>query len=487
MSGDALPGDDGPPPPPDGDGSAGSTPAAGGNGRVAPHSLEAEVSVLGAAMLSRNAASDVLELLRPEDFYRTAHRVVFEAIGDLMHRGEVVDAVTLLDHLASREQLDEVGGSGAVHDLVEAVPTAANAVHYARIVREKSLLRRLIDTGTRIAQLGYDESTEARAALDRAESMMYEVSQTGISSEYSRLRDLLNESFEHIEQLAENRSEVTGLATGFNDLDRITSGLQDQNLIIVAARPSMGKSSLALNVSEYVTAELGQPAAIFSLEMSKIEIVNRLLASQARIDTKKLQTGRLADGDWRKLGDALGKLSEAPLFIDDTPSITMMEIASKCRRLKQKHGLSLVVVDYLQLMQTHSRFDNRVQEVAELSRGLKMLAKELDIPVMALSQLSRNPESRTDKRPILADLRESGSIEQDADLVGFIYRDEVYNEDTQDKGLAELILAKHRNGPTGTIKLAFLGHLTKFANLARSGTGPDREPQPQQPPPKAGF
>lgn len=427
------------------------------------------MSVLGAALLSRSAASDVVELLAPEDFYRTAHRVVFEAIRELMHRGDAVDAVTLLDELASQGRLDEVGGAGAVHELVEAVPTAANAVYYARIVREKALLRRLIETGTRIARIGYDEGEDARAALDRAESLLYQVSQSGISSEYAQLRDLLNESFERIERLAENRSEVTGLATGFNDLDRVTAGLQDQNLIIIAARPSMGKSSLALNICEYVTAELRRPAIVFSLEMSKIEIVNRLLASQARIDTKRLQTGRLEDADWRKLGDALGRLSEAPLFIDDTPSITMLEIASKCRRLKQRHGLDLVVVDYLQLMSAHRHVENRVQEVSQLSRGLKMLAKELDIPVLALSQLSRNPENRTDKRPLLADLRESGSIEQDADVVGFIYRDEVYDEDSPDKGTAELIIAKHRNGPTRTVRLAFLGHLTKFANLARSG------------------
>ena len=290
------------------------------------------------------------------------------------------------------------------------------------------------------------------------------------TNEYSQLRDLLNDSFAAIEKLAEQGSEVTGLATGFDDLDRLTSGLQPQNLIILAARPAMGKSSLVLNLAQYVSVELHKPAIIFSLEMSKLEIVNRMLSAEARIESTKLRTGKLDDLDWRKLGDSLGKLSDAPLFIDDTPSITLMEIRAKCRRLKQRHGLDLIVVDYLQLMSSSGRVDSRQQEVAEFSRGLKMLAKELDVPVIALSQLSRQPESRTDKRPMMSDLRESGSLEQDADIVAFIYRDEVYDEDSPDRGIAELIISKHRNGATGVVKLAFLNHLTKFANLAR-GTG----------------
>ncbi|MBW3657212.1 MAG: replicative DNA helicase [Actinobacteria bacterium] len=440
-----------------------------GYDRVPPHSLEAEVSVLGAALLSRNAANEVVEILKPSDFYRTAHRVVFEGVQELMHKGEPCDAVTILDWLARNGRLDEVGGAGSIHDLTAAVPTAANAVHYARIVREKALLRRVIDAGTEIAALGYESPDDATNVVDQAEGIVYEIAQTGVTSDYAQLKDLLNESFEQIEKLAENRSEVTGLATGFNDLDRLTAGLQPQNLVVVAARPAMGKSSLALNLAQYVTVETRQPAIIFSLEMSKIEIVNRMLASEARIDSNRIKTGRLEDADWRKLGDALGRLSDAPLFIDDTPSITLMEIRSKCRRLKAKHGLELIIVDYLQLMQSHRRVENRQQEVSEISRGLKMLAKELNVPVIALSQLSRQPESRTDKRPQLADLRESGSIEQDADIVAFIYRDEVYDEDTPDKGIAELIISKHRNGATGIVKLAFLNHLTKFANLARGG------------------
>ncbi|MTV25345.1 replicative DNA helicase [Nitriliruptoraceae bacterium ZYF776] len=450
-----------------GQGSAGGSPS---YDRVPPHSLEAEVSVLGAALLSRAAASEASEVLAAEDFYRNAHAVVFEGIRALIDAGEPIDTVTLTDWLARRGRLDEVGGPAALHDLTVATPTAANAAYYARIVKQKSLLRRLIDAGTSVARMGYEATEDAEVVVDQAESLIYEVAQTGSTSEYSMLRDLLNDSFEAIERLAEQGSEVTGLATGFDDLDRLTSGLQPQNLIILAARPAMGKSSLVLNLAQYVSVETRQPSIIFSLEMSKLEIVNRMLSAEARIESSKLRTGKLDDLDWRKLGEALGKLSDAPLFIDDTPSITLMEIRAKCRRLKQRHGLSLVVVDYLQLMSSHGRVDSRQQEVAEFSRGLKMLAKELDVPVIALSQLSRQPEARTDKRPMMSDLRESGSLEQDADIVSFIYRDEVYDEDSPDRGIAELIIAKHRNGATGVVKLAFLNHLTKFANLAR-GTG----------------
>jgi replicative DNA helicase len=955
------------PPPPDAPLDDGFGPSASGDGRpqrssngaagrgydrVPPHSLEAEVSVLGASLLSRAAASEATEVLTPDDFYRGAHRVVFEGVRALIDAGEPIDTVTLTDWLARNDRLDEVGGPAALHDLTVATPTAANAAYYARIVQQKALLRRLIDAGTAVARMGYEAAEEAELVVDKAESLVYEVSQVGARSEYSQLRDLLNDSFAAIEKLAEQGSEVTGLATGFDDLDRLTSGLQPQNLIILAARPAMGKcasgalrvltthgsvrridelvaesdpdtavlgldasgrlravrvaefhdngvrrtfrlrtrsgrtavitdnhpfltwrgwrelrqlgvgdriaaprelsvfgslarasaevvllgyllgdgclrgnqpelttaspvieaeavaaaaafgtsavvaeragsdakvirfkrahdrvrasdvasaagvstttvyavhhgsetvsvsdatrsrvaatiarlgftathhpnwlqewltdlglwgtgshdkfvpdvvftlpreqvamflsrlyatdgsawvaeghgyfgisycsvserlirdvqhlllrfgilsrirerqvryldgtnrafeleirdaancrrflteigifskeeqcakvleyverrgvvhgsdaphvwgdntdllpvevwddilaakgdrswadvsaatgrprnhnwhvgkrcpsrrlvaelaealddehlrdvsssdvlwdeivsiepageervydltvpglhnfvaddlivhnSSLSLNLAQYVTVDLKQPAIIFTLEMSKLEVVNRMLSAEARIDSNKLKTGRLDDLDWRKLGDALGKLSDAPLFIDDTPDLTLMEIRAKCRRLKQKHGLSLVIVDYLQLMTSSGRADNRQNEVAEISRGMKMLAKELDVPVIALSQLSRQPEARTDKRPLMSDLRESGSIEQDADIVAFIYRDEVYDEDSPDKGLAELIVSKHRNGATGVVKLAFLNHLTKFANLHRGTSG----------------
>jgi replicative DNA helicase len=450
------------------------SPAQQGNGppagldRVPPHNLEAEVAVLGAALLSRPALAEVVETVHVEHFYKSAHRTVYEAILELFRKGEVIDPISVADWLDRTGKLDDVGGASGIHDLIASVPTAANAAYHARIVREKAMLRRLIQAGTDVVKLGYEGGEDVNLTIDQAEQLIYDVAQGRVSSEYTSLKELLSEGFERIEQRFENRSEVTGLATGFNDLDRKTAGLQPQNLVVIAARPAMGKSSLALGISQYVAVELRRPAVIFSLEMSKAEIVDRILSSEARIESGKVRTGRLGDTDWASLSDAMGRLAEAPLFIDDTPAITLMEIRAKCRRLKQRHGLDLVVVDYLQLMQSHRRVENRVQEVSEISRGLKMIAKELDVPVIALSQLSRQPESRTDKRPQLADLRESGSIEQDADLVMFIYRDEMYDKDTPDRGVAELLLAKHRNGPTGEVKLAFLEHYTKFANLQRA-------------------
>jgi replicative DNA helicase len=450
----------------------GSGGAGRGSDRVPPHSLESEVSVLGSCLISKDAATVAIELLKPDDFYRNAHRVVFEAVQALAGASEPVDAVTVTEWLSRHGRLDEVGGAAALYDLTDQVPTAANAAYYARIVRDRSLLRRLIEAGGKVTQLGYEPTDDALQSVDRAESIVYELSQAGGASELQPLNELLADSFENLEKLSRERSEVTGLATGFDDLDRLTAGLQPQNLVIIAARPSMGKSGLALGIAEYVAIDTRKPVLLFSLEMSKTEIVNRMLSSQARIDSGRLRTGRLDDAHWRALGEALGRMNDAPLYIDDTPSITMLEIRAKARRLNQRMkgrgGLSLIVVDYLQLMSSGSRrSDNRVQEVAEFSRGLKMLAKELDVPVVALSQLSRQPESRTDKRPMLSDLRESGSIEQDADIVGFIYRDEVYDAESPHKGTAELIIAKHRNGAVGKVQLAFLAHYAKFANLSR--------------------
>ncbi len=457
-----------------------------GPDRVPPHSLEAEVSVLGSCLISKDAAVLALELLKPDDFYRNAHRVVFEAVQALAGANEPVDAVTVTEWLSRHGRLDEVGGAAALYDLTDQVPTAANAAYYARIVRDRALLRRLIEAGGRVTQLGYEPTDDALQSVDRAESIVYELSQAGGTAELQPLNTLLTESFEQLEKLSKERSEVTGLATGFDDLDRLTAGLQRQNLVIVAARPSMGKSGLALGIAEYVAIDTRKPVLLFSLEMSKTEIVNRMLSSQARIDSGRLRTGRLEDAHWRALGEALGRMNDAPLYIDDTPSITMLEIRAKARRLKQRAGLELIVVDYLQLMTANRRTDNRVQEVAEFSRGLKMLAKELDVPVVALSQLSRQPEARTDKRPMLSDLRESGSIEQDADIVGFIYRDEVYDADSPDKGTAELIIAKHRNGAVGKVQLAFLSHYAKFANLSRRPVGAGGPPVAPPPDPGAG-
>ncbi len=450
----------------------------GGYDRVPPHNLEAEVSVLGSMLLSKDAIAEVNEVVHADDFYRGAHRTLFEAICDLYDRGEPVDPVTLGDELEGRGTLESVGGVVAISDLISRVPTAANAAYYARIVAEQALRRRLIDAGTQITRIGYNGEQGAEESVDAAEALMYQVSQHGRVSEFTPMKELLTESFELIEKLHESDSAVTGLATGFIDFDDLTAGLQDQNLVIIAARPGMGKSTLVTNLATNVAVELRRPAALFSLEMSKTELVQRVLASEAKVDSERLRTGRLQDADWPKLSQAMGRLAEAPLFIDDTPGLNMMELRSKSRRLKQKHGLDLIIVDYLQLMQSHRRAESRVQEVSELSRGLKILAKELDVPVIALSQLSRKPEDRTDRRPQLADLRESGSIEQDADLVAFIYRDEVYDPESPAKGEAELIVAKHRNGPLRTVRLSFIGHHSRFANMARGSTGPPPPPGP---------
>ncbi|MPZ71633.1 MAG: replicative DNA helicase [Nitriliruptorales bacterium] len=437
--------------------------------RVPPHNLNAETSVLGSMLLSRNAVADISEIVGPEDFYRGAHRTIFEAARDLYNRGEPLDTVTLADELDRRGSLDDVGGVVSLTGIVQQVPTAANALYYARIVAEHSLRRRLIDAGTVVTRLGYQPESGVDEALDAAEQVVFDVAQRGRTGDIQPIKPLLHDSFELLERLSESKSGITGLPTGFVDFDDLTAGLQPGNLVIVAARPAMGKSTLVTNMASHVTVESRLPVAMFSLEMSAEELVMRLLAAESRVNLEKLRTGRLEDPDWAKLSQAMGRLAEAPLFIDDTAGINLMEIRSKCRRLKQKHGLSLVIVDYLQLMQSHRRVENRVQEVSELSRGLKILAKELDVPVMALSQLSRKPEDRArdDRRPQLADLRESGSIEQDADLVAFIYRDEVYDPDSPAKGEAELIVAKHRNGPLRTIRLSFLGHHSRFANMAR--------------------
>ncbi|MCA1834558.1 MAG: replicative DNA helicase [Actinomycetota bacterium] len=442
-----------------------------GGARVPPHNLEAEESVLGAMMLSRHAVGEVLEICHAEDFYREAHEHICRAILDLFSRGEPVDAVTVGDELKRRGQLEQVGGHPTIYQLVSSVPIAANAAFYARIVAEHATLRRVIDAATQIAQEAYEAPSDVESMVNRAEELIYGVSARRIGGDFVQIRDMLDESMQHLENLSNRTSDVTGLATGFADLDELTSGLQPGNLILVAARPAMGKSSLVMNIAHYVALMERKAVACFSLEMSWMEIVQRLICAEARVDTKRLRTGHLTEADWTRVSNAVGRLAEAPLFIDDTPSIAMMEIRAKCRRLKDRHDLGLVVIDYIQLMNSSRRIENRVQEVAEISRSLKILAKELELPVVAVSQLSRQPEQAGrggDRRPRLADLRESGSLEQDADIVMFVYRDEVYNQETTKRGEAELIVAKHRNGPTGTVDLAFLGQYTKFADLARA-------------------
>ncbi len=442
----------------------------GFSGHVPPYNLEAEESVLGACLLSREAVANVLEIVRADDFYKPAHTEMFNAMLELYGRGDPIDAVTLAEELRRRGTLEPLGGKSYIFTLVQTVPTAGSAAHYARIVEENALLRRLIDAAHNISEIAYGVPEDVESAIDYSEDLIYKVSQRRDSQDFEPLRDLLTENMEVVEKLYERGSSITGLPTGFSELDNITAGFQPSNLIVIAARPAMGKSALAVSMAQHVAVEQNTPVVIFSLEMSKMELTQRLMCAEARVDSNRLRRGSLQDSDWPKLSHALGRLAEAPIFIDDTASVSIMEMRAKCRRLKAKHGLGLVIVDYLQLMQpaSRSRWDNRVQEIGDISRSLKILARELDLPVIAVSQLSRNVEHRTDKRPMLADLRDSGSIEQDADIVLFIYRDEVYNPDSPQKGIAEIIVAKHRSGPIGKVDLAFLQHYTKFANLARS-------------------
>ena len=437
---------------------------------VPPQSLEAEESVLGAMMLSPHAIGAVSEILDAGDFYRETHAKVYRAALALYAKGEPVDAITVVDELEERSELEAVGGKKRVQELASLVPATANAAHYARIVRETSTLRGLIRVGSEIARLGWERPGEAPDLVDQAEQVLFELSQSRVSGDFTHIEELLKESFERIVQLYEAGAEVTGVPSGFRELDKITSGFQPGNLIIVAARPSMGKSALALCTAANIAVRHDIPVALFTLEMSKAEVTQRLMCSEGKVESQRLRTGKLAQDDWSRLTAASDKLMKAPIYVDDTGSLTMMDIRSKARRLKsQNPQLGLIVVDYLQLMTSGQSVENRVQEVSQISRQLKVLARDLEVPIMALSQLSRAVEQRHDKRPILSDLRESGSIEQDSDLVVFIYRDEYYNPDeTDQQGLAEVIVAKHRNGPTDSLKLSFLKRYAKFADLAQA-------------------
>jgi replicative DNA helicase len=434
---------------------------------VPPQNLEAEESVLGAMLLSPGAIGAVSEILDAGDFYRESHGKIYRAALGLYARGEPVDAITLVDELDERGELEGVGGRVRIHELAALVPASANAGHYARIVREMATLRGLIRAGGEIARLGWERPGETADLVDRAEQVVFELAQARVTGDFSHIEALLKESFERITALYEAGAELTGVASGFRDVDRLTSGFQPGNLIIVAARPSMGKSALGLCAAANLAVRHETPIGLFTLEMSKAEVTQRLMCSEAKVESQRLRTGKLAADDWPRLTAACDKLAKAPIYVDDTGSITMMEIRSKARRLKTQHpDLGLIVVDYLQLMTSGASAENRVQEVSQISRSLKVLARDLDVPILALSQLSRAVEQRHDKRPILSDLRESGSIEQDSDLVLFIYRDDYYNEESDQQGLAEIILAKHRNGPTGMVKLSFLKRYAKFADLA---------------------
>ena len=435
--------------------------------RIPPHNLDAELSVLGAMLESREAIANVIEVIKGDDFYKPAHTEIYEAIMSLYAQGEPADAITVADELARRGTLETIGGKPYIHGLLEAYPTASSAAHYARIVEEHALLRALIQAGGSVQEIGFSMPEDVNEAVDSAEELIYNVGDRRLKDDYHSIRDLLVKAMEDVETLYDRGEHLTGLAAGFPDLDEMTSGFQSSNLVIVAARPSMGKSSLLNDFALNAATRQNTPVVMFSLEMSKEEVVQRFLASEAKVDSQRLRKGSLQEQDWGRLSAALGRLAEAPIFIDDSANISMMEMRAKCRRLKARHGLGLVIVDYLQLMQSPRKSENRQQEVSEISRNLKILARELGVPVICASQLNRGVEVRSDKRPMLGDLRESGAIEQDADIVMFIYRDEVYNPDTEAKGEAELIMAKHRNGPTGTVRLAFMNQYTKFASIAR--------------------
>jgi len=439
--------------------------------KVPPQNLDAEQSVLGGILLENEALSRVLELLTPADFYKEAHRRIFERMLDLYERNAPIDLVTLHDELSKHGELEGVGGSAYLAEIVEQVPTAANIRHYCRIVREKSTIRSLIASATEIARDAYERGGDADELIDAAERRIFEISDRRIRQSFVPTRDIIHDSVEMVEHLYHRKEMVTGVPSGFTDLDEMTSGFQPGDLVIIAGRPSMGKTALALNVAQHVGVERKDPVGIFSLEMSKEQLVLRMLCSEARVDSQKVRTGYVSRDDWPKLTAAAGRIHEAPIFIDDSPANTVLEMRAKARRLKMEHGLKLLIVDYLQLMKGRERVESRVQEISEISRSLKGLARELMVPVVALSQLNRAVEQRKPPRPMLADLRESGAIEQDADVILFIYRPEVYDrEDPDKKGVAELIVGKQRNGPIGVVNLKYFDAYTTFKDLSTAET-----------------
>jgi replicative DNA helicase len=438
--------------------------------RTLPHNLEAERSVLGAILLNNDAFNLAAEVIDTRDFFRDAHRRIFDAMVALAERGNAIDLVTLKEELGRSGEIEEVGGPAYVAQLVDGVPRSTNVEHYARIIKEKSTLRNLIASANRILTSAYEAEDDAEVILDDAERQIFAIADDRIRDGFVSLRDLAQSSLETIERLHAHQGLVTGVPTGFTDLDEMTSGLQPADLIIIAARPSMGKTSLVLNIAQHVGTKTDMAVGVFSLEMSKEQLFLRMLTAEARIDAHRLRGGFLGERDWGRLSEAIGTLSDAKIFIDDSPSVGVLEMRAKCRRLAAEHGLNLVIVDYVQLMQARGRFENRTLELASISRSLKGLAKELNVPIVVLSQLSRAPESRADHRPQLSDLRESGALEQDADVVVFIYREDQYADKNappaESQGVAELIIGKQRNGPTGVVKLAFLREFTRFENLA---------------------
>lgn len=437
-------------------------------GKIPPHDIEAEQAVLGSMLTDKEAVVAAIETLKPEDFYREDNRAIYNAILNLYSKPEPIDIITVKAELVEDGKFESVGGLEYLASLPDKVPTTANVDRYIKIVEEKSILRNLIRVSNEIITLGYGESEEVDAIMDQAEKKVFELMQRKNQKGYSAIKDILIDTFAEIEKLYNQKGYITGVPTGFTDLDHITSGLHKSDLILIAARPAMGKSAFALNIAANAAIRGNTPVAVFGLEMSKEQMVKRILCSEAMVDSQKVMTGKMEETDWIKLASALGPISESPIYIDDTPGISIMEIRAKCRKLKLEKDIGLVVIDYLQLIQgTGRKGASREQEISEISRSLKILAKELDIPVVALSQLSRAAEQRQDHRPMLSDLRESGAIEQDADIVMFLYRDDYYNPDSEKKNVAEVIIAKHRSGSTGTIELLWLSNYTKFANIEK--------------------
>jgi len=436
--------------------------------RTPPQDVIAEQSVLGGMLLSKDAISDVVEILRERDFYRPAHELIYDAIVDLYGRGEPADPVTVSAELTKRGDLVRAGGAPYLHTLISSVPTAANAGYYAKIIRERAIMRRLVEAGTKIVQLGYTDEGEVDDAVDQAQAEVFAVTERRESDDYVQLSQLMPEAYDEIEKIA---AGVTGqgVKTGFKDLDALTNGFHPGNMIVLAARPAVGKSTLGLDIARYASIHKRETSVIFSLEMSRSEITMRMLSAEARVPLNNIRSGRLSEEEWARMARRMGEISDAPMFIDDSPNLSLMEIRAKSRRLKQRHDLKLIVIDYLQLMTSGKRVENRQQEVSEFSRQLKLLAKELNVPVVAISQLNRSPEQRSDKKPMLSDLRESGSIEQDADLVILLHREDLYDSQNR-SGEADLIVAKHRNGPTRTIVVSAQLHLARFTDMAATFT-----------------
>ena len=433
--------------------------------RSLPQSIEAEQSVLGSMIIDKNAIAKVLEGLEEEDFYRDGHKIIYRSILDMFRSDIAIDLLTLLEYLKSTDMLERAGGVTYITELSASVPTTANLSAYIKIVSDKSTLRRLIKSSTTIIEESYNNQSNVEDVVDSAEKKIFNIAEKRTTKDFEPLSDVLERGFAQIEKLFNNKGTITGVGSGFTDLDAKTSGFQSGDMVLIAARPSMGKTTFALNIVEYAALKENKSVVVFSLEMSKEQLAYKLLCSEANVDMLRLRTGTLEDKDWENIAMAAGPLSKAKIYIDDTAGVTVMEMRSKCRRLKIEYGIDLIVIDYLQLMSGGTGTDNRQQEVSEISRSIKALAKEMECPVIALSQLSRAPEQRADHRPMLSDLRESGSIEQDADVVMFLYRDEYYNKETEDKNIGECIMAKQRNGPVGTVKLAWLGQYSKFGNL----------------------